>query len=101
VCVGSPVAVSWGADRLDIFVVGTDGALYHKWWDGLAWGPSVTDYERLGGVCVGSPAAVSWAPDRLDVFVVGTDLALYHKWWDGSAWGPSLTDYERQGGIIS
>jgi hypothetical protein len=33
------VAVSWGPDRLDIFVKGTDNALYHKWWDKTAWGP--------------------------------------------------------------
>jgi hypothetical protein len=25
---------SWEAGRLDTFVVGTDGALYHKWWQG-------------------------------------------------------------------
>jgi hypothetical protein len=42
--------VSWEAGRLDAFVVGTDGALYHKWWDGNAWGPSVTGYEGLGGI---------------------------------------------------
>jgi hypothetical protein len=41
---------SWGPDRLDVFVVGTDGGMYHKWWDGTAWGPSITGYEALGGV---------------------------------------------------
>jgi Repeat of unknown function (DUF346) len=90
--------VSWEAGRLDAFVVGTDGALYHKWWQG-AWGPSVTGYEFLGGVIVGKPTPVSWEQDRLDVFVVGTDRALYHKWWQG-AWGPSVTGYEDLGGII-
>ena len=34
---------AWGPNRLDVFVLGTDSALYHKWWDGSAWGPSVTD----------------------------------------------------------
>jgi len=33
-----------------VFVTGTDSALYHKWWDGSSWGPSVTDYEYMGGV---------------------------------------------------
>jgi hypothetical protein len=42
--------VSWGPNRLDVFVEGTDSALYHKWWDGQAWGPSVTGYERQGGI---------------------------------------------------
>jgi hypothetical protein len=31
-------------------VTGTDSALYHKWWNGSAWGPSLTGYENMGGV---------------------------------------------------
>jgi len=27
-----PDAVAWAANRLDIFVVGTDSALWHRWW---------------------------------------------------------------------
>jgi ABC-type taurine transport system substrate-binding protein len=91
--------VSWGANRLDAFVLGSDSALYHKWWDGSAWGPSVSDYEYMGGICSAGPEVVSWGPNRLDAFVLGTDLALYHKYWNGSAWGPSVTDYEYMGGI--
>jgi hypothetical protein len=93
----SPV-VAWGANRLDVFVIGTDRALYHKWWNGTAWGPSLTGYEGMGGTCTSSPQVVAWGPNRLDVFVTGTDSALYHKWWNGSAWGPSLTGYESLGG---
>jgi hypothetical protein len=29
-----------------------DSALYHKWWNGAAWGPSLTGYELMGGVIV-------------------------------------------------
>jgi Repeat of unknown function (DUF346) len=94
----SPV-VSWAANRLDVFVLGTDRALYHKWWNGSAWGPSLTGYEGMGGICESAPQAVAWGPNRLDVFVTGTNSALYHKWWNGSAWGPSLTGYEGMGGI--
>ena len=94
-----PEAVSWGNNRLDLFVVGTDAALYHKWWDGNAWGPSKTDYERQGGTIKASPTAVCWGPNRIDVFVIGTNYAAFHKWWDGKSWGPSLTDYETLGGI--
>ncbi len=93
----SPV-VSWDANRLEVFVLGTDRALYHKWWNGSTWGPSVTGYEAMGGVCTCVPQAAAWGPNRLDVFVTGTDSALYHKWWNGSAWGPSLTGYEAMGG---
>jgi hypothetical protein len=98
---GNPVAVSWDHDRLDVFVIGgTDGALYHKWWDGSQWGPSVAGFEFMGGVIVGNPAAVASDHDRLDVFVVGTDGALYHKAWNGHQWLPALTQYERLGGSI-
>jgi hypothetical protein len=91
--------VAWGANRLDAFVLGTDLALYHKWWNGSTWGPSLTGYERMGGVCTSVPQVVAWGANRLDVFLTGTDSALYHKWWNGSVWGPSLTGYERMGGV--
>ena len=94
----SPV-VAWGANRLDVFVLGTDRALYHKAWNGTAWAPSVTGYEGQGGICTSAPQVVSWAPNRLDVFVTGTDSGLFHKWWDGTAWGPSLSGYEAMGGV--
>jgi hypothetical protein len=42
--------VAWGPNRLDAFVIGTNSALYHKWWNGSSWGPSVTGYEHMGGV---------------------------------------------------
>ena len=94
---GNPVAVSWDHDRLDIFMTGTDGALYHKWWDGSQWGPSATTFEFMGGEILGDPTVASWDHDRLDVFVIGTDEGLYHKAWDGTRWYPSLTDYENLG----
>ena len=40
-----PTIVSWGPNRLDIFARGTDGAVYHKWWNGNKWG----GWESLGG----------------------------------------------------
>lgn len=95
----SEPVVAWGPNRLDVFVLGTNRAMYHKWWNGSSWGPSVTGYENMGGVCTSVPQVVAWGPNRLDVFVTGTDSALYHKWWNGSAWGPSVTGYENMGGI--
>jgi hypothetical protein len=91
--------VAWDANRLDAFVLGTDRAMYHKWWDGSAWGPSVSGYEYMGGICMSPPEVATWAPNRLDAFVLSTDRAVYHKWWDGSGWGPSVTGYEYMGGI--
>ena len=43
---------SWSGNRLDIFGLGTDGAMYHKAWDGTAWRPSLLGWERLGGIFI-------------------------------------------------
>lgn len=52
ILIKSPTAIAWAAKRFDIFVIGTDGALHHKWSmdGGLTWGPSATGYEHLGGI---------------------------------------------------
>ncbi|MDQ4036775.1 MAG: hypothetical protein M3313_00105, partial [Actinomycetota bacterium] len=96
-----PAAVCWGPDRIDVFVRGTDDAIHHKYWDGSAWGPSVTEWQFMGGVSTSPPAAVSWGPKRLDLFLVGTDSALHHKFGHGSAWGPSVTDWWSMGGVCT
>lgn len=88
-----PKAVAWGPNRLDIFALGTDSALYHRWWDGAAWG----GWESLGGVIESPPEVVSWRPDRLDIFALGTDHALWHRWWDGASWG----GWESLGGVLT
>ena len=72
-CTTAPTVVSWGSDRLDVFLLGTDSALYHKWWDGSNWGPSVTGYEYMAGNSMSPPQVVAWGKDRLDVFVLGTN----------------------------
>ena len=89
----SPRVVAWAPNRLDIFVVGTDSALWHRWWDGSSWG----GWESLGGIIVSAPEVVSWNTNRLDVFALGTDHALWHRWWDGSSWG----GWESLGGILT
>jgi hypothetical protein len=91
-----PAVISWGDSRLDIFVVGTDRALYHKWWDGSAWGPSFDGFESLGGTCIAGPYVTSSGPDRLDVFITGSDNSLYQRSWNGSTW----SDWRNLGGTV-
>jgi hypothetical protein len=88
-----PRVVAWAPNRLDIFVVGTDSALWHRWWDGSSWG----GWESLGGVLSSPPEVVSWGTNRLDIFALGTDHALWHRWWDGSSWG----GWEPLGGVLT
>ena len=93
VIVSAPQAVSWGANRLDIFALGTDQAVWHRWWDGANWGC----WESLGGVLTSPPSVVSWGANRLDIFALGEDHAMWHKWWNGNSWG----GWESLGGVLS
>jgi hypothetical protein len=85
-----PAAVSWGPNRIDVFICGTDSALWRKWWCN---GWSV--WESLGGALTSGPAVASWSPNRLDVFVRGTDSGLWHKWFD-RGWSV----WESLGGVL-
>jgi hypothetical protein len=83
-----PAVVTWGADRLDVFGIGMDGAMYHKAFAGNAW----FDWESLGGKFTSLPAAVASAvPGHSidDVFGIGMDGAMYSKFFQGGlGWLP-------------
>ena len=71
--------------RIDVFLVGEDGDLYHYWLkngehyrlESLGSAPSLGGNFQQGAV-----SAVSWNPDRRDVFAVSTDSRLVHYWQD-------------------
>ncbi len=97
-------ATSWSLNRFDLFVRGTDGAIYTKHYDGAAppgadnshWYPSMFGWTYLGGFITGTPEAVSWGPNRIDIFMRGgdnnpqtdafTSMQLWHLYWNGSSW---------------
>jgi thiol-disulfide isomerase/thioredoxin len=81
----SPAACAQDANSLDVFVQGTNNALYHKHYaSGSGWGA----WGSLGGVLTSSPAAISRTAGKMDVFVRGTDGALWSKWTadGGTTW---------------
>jgi len=82
VCTASPASVS-GYNRIDVFVRGSDGAVWQKYYQN-GW----SGWIPLGGkLAAGTgPAVASSAAGRLDVFVQGTDNQLWHKWWNGATW---------------
>lgn len=80
--VDAPAAVSWGPDRLDCFVRGIDGRMYHIWYD-KGWGK----FEVFDGIIASAPAVTSQAPGQLDVFARGLNNHLMHKRYDGK-WHP-------------
>jgi len=95
----SVAAVSWGANRLDVFIVQMDITfpepshprgieiitlgIHHRAYDGTQW----EAWEGLGGNFISVPAVTTWGPNRLDVFGIGTDKAVYHKAFQtGAGW---------------
>ena len=86
-------ASSWGSARTDIFIRGSDLALWHRMWNGTSW----SSWESLGGVLESAPAAVSWGANQIDVFVRGHDNALWHRSWNGTAW----SGWGSLGGVIT
>jgi hypothetical protein len=88
-------AVSRNTDKLDVFVVGTDGGIYTA-----AWEPGFTDWWhgwwRIGVLIAPQGAqigAVSRSADKLDIFVTDINGAIqtaawepgnadgWHGWW--------------------
>lgn len=80
---GTPALVASSPTRLDVFVRGTDGALWTKTRVNSTW----SGYSQLGTEpIVGNPVAVSRGPNLIDVFIRGTDSALYTKSFNGTSW---------------
>ena len=84
---------AWGPNRLDVFVRGTDAAMYQMAWDGARW----SGWVGMQGGLRSAPEVVAWGPNRLDVFVVGTDDGLYQRAWDGARW----SDWVNHGGKLT
>lgn len=81
-----------GQNQIDVFVHGTNGHLFHTWYNpSSVW----TQMEDLGvppnGVLLqGNPCLVETGPSALEVFSIGNDGNLYTKYWNGSWNGPNL-----------
>jgi hypothetical protein len=83
----APAVCSWAPGRIDLFVIATDGLMYHRWfehgwnsggWEGLGAPPAPFQFSAL--------AATSWAPGHIDVFATAGD-SLWQSTLDG-AWHP-------------
>jgi hypothetical protein len=93
----APVASTWGSERLDVFVAGTDGILYHRFIDGGAWQP----WEGLPGppghAVTSEASAVSAEVGTVDIFVRGGDAALWHRRYANGLW----EGWQRLGGVLA
>ena len=81
-----PAAVSWGPNRIDVFVRGTDNTLWHQWFDNGIWENGEPLDAPLDGVITSAPAAASEAEGQLSLFVRGSDNALWFRRFAGGVW---------------
>jgi hypothetical protein len=88
----TPAASTWGPGRLDSFMSGTDGALWHNWRDDKGW-----HWDSLGGAPNSIASAVSWGTGRIDVFARFKDGALWHNFLAAGSWH----GWESLGGILA
>jgi hypothetical protein len=97
IVVASPGATTRGTDLIDVFVHGSDNALW--WMEINRTQQAAPSWTSLGGqLPQGSgPAASSWGADRLDVFVQGTNNALWHRSMQGASWSA----WESLGGVLT
>ena len=87
VCTASPAAIAWGSSssfRLDVFVRGSDGAVWQRYLTTAGW----STWHSLGGKLAANtgPAVSSPSTGKLTVFAEGTDGALWYKAWSGTSW---------------
>jgi hypothetical protein len=76
---GDPASARNSDGRLEVFVVQSDHALYHKSETVAGSSSGWTAYSSLGGYIIGNPAVAQNSDGRLEVFGIGGNHALYHK----------------------
>ncbi|MDO9708671.1 C1 family peptidase [Paracraurococcus lichenis] len=76
---GAPSVISRNSTVCNIYVRGSDNALWQKAWFNNAW----HDWGRHndGGVLASEPALGSMGPNHEHVFIRGTDNQVWQKFW--------------------
>ena len=94
--ISMPIVANNADGRLEVFVQGTDGALWHIWQTAPNNGWS--DWHSLGG-WITTPTVAQNEDGRLEVFARGADGALWHIWQvaPNSSW----SSWHSLGGVIS
>jgi hypothetical protein len=85
----TPVAgLARRADHLDLFKVGSDGAVWSSWWhDGQEWSRWYQIHPETVFAQEAPVSALARRSDHLDLFVTGFDGAVLSCWWhEGQDW---------------
>jgi len=76
-----PAVVTSADGRLELFITGQDGNIWHKWQTAASNGWVSWVSERSGGGgFIAAPAAGRNGDGRLELFAVAQDGNLWHKW---------------------
>lgn len=82
-----PAIISWGSDRLDLFVCGSDRCLWHKCHNEEGgWYPSKQGWNSLGGQICSAPSVATWGPNTLHVVARSIDNAVHYLGYNGTDW---------------
>jgi sialidase-1 len=90
----NPTCASWGPDRVDCFLIGADGRLYHSYAD-LASSGDYRDFSPwiqepstpADGFDPGAGIALTaWGPGRLDLMAITREGDVVHTYYDQNAW---------------
>ena len=73
--VGQPAAYGSGTDRVDVFVRGTDNAVYQRTFEHGCWGRWI----KLGGNVTDSPTVAFTSPTQWTVVARGTDGKVWQR----------------------
>ncbi len=82
----APAVISKAPNKINIFVKGTDGRLWEKWFDNGQW---VNTWNNIGGSYINSaPAAVSLGGGHVDLFETTSDGSIRHRYYlpDATGW---------------
>jgi hypothetical protein len=88
-----PVVAASADGRLELFLTGGDGNMYHAWQTSASngWSDWVNEGSTPGGGFVGAAPGLARNGDgRLEIFAVAIDGNIYHKWQTAASngWGP-------------
>jgi hypothetical protein len=77
-----PVVGNSADGRLELFMTGLDGNVWHRWQTAASngWSDWVSEGSAGGGFTDAAPALGRSGDGRLELFCVGRDGNLWHKW---------------------
>ncbi|OHD13184.1 MAG: hypothetical protein A2Y34_02085 [Spirochaetes bacterium GWC1_27_15] len=78
--IGQPVLVNTLSGTSHLFILGSDKALWVKYFDGYNW----TAWKSLGGNWTSAPSAILMPNGTISVYVRGTDNAIWNSSYNGS-----------------